>query len=401
LIDTIAKQLQEGKMKPEDLNIELIKQTYKDLSSGAKEGFGKSWETQYTKKGEDTVVTELKKNLYTFAGAKSYAMLETVNKMLYSQDGKMRPFNEYSQLVRKVNAQYNKHWLQAEYQTARAAAQMANKWQKIQAEKELFPNLRYRTTGDGKVRDEHVMLNGIVKPVDDPFWGIYYPPNGWRCRCDVVQTAEKVTQDKIADLDVPDMPGNVGIDEEIFTNNHKFFKLLKTNDRAVRNSELMKLNAPLENAYSNKGKSVKVNIFYDKKDFAENLESAKIIVDELKMNVEIRGHINLDKYKNPEYFINGKLADLKKIEKITGISNGIKSAKNQLGNTNNHYSIVFNLDNIKNIKITDITAQLDNKFSAERGKKIDSLIFVKGNKAIELSRKSILDKEFSSLEAIL
>ena len=53
--------MQEGKIKPEDLNIELIKQTYKDLSSGAKEGFGKSWETQYTKKGDETVVTELKK----------------------------------------------------------------------------------------------------------------------------------------------------------------------------------------------------------------------------------------------------------------------------------------------------------------------------------------------------
>ncbi len=62
------------------------------------------------------------------------------------------------------------------------------------------------------MRDEHVMLNGVVKPVDDPFWGIYYPPNGWRCSCDVVQTAEKATQDKITDLDAPDMSGNVGAD---------------------------------------------------------------------------------------------------------------------------------------------------------------------------------------------
>lgn len=324
--------MHEGKIKPEDLNVELIRQTYKDLSSGAKDGFGKSWETKYSKKGDETVVTELKKNLYTFAGAKSYAMLETANKMLYTQDGKMRPFNEYSQLVRKVNAQYNKHWLQAEYQTARAAAQMANKWQKIQAEKELFPSLRYRTTGDGKVRDEHVMLNGVVKPIDDPFWGIYYPPNGWRCRCDVVQTAEKATQDKITDFDAPDMPGNVGADEEIFTNNHKFFKLLKTNDRAVRNNELMKLNAPYDLKYENKkGKKLRESIFADKNGISQNRESATLVIDNLNLNVTIEAHLNgriIKNHKNAEYKIEGKKADLKTPDK-SSYKNVLKKAAAQ------------------------------------------------------------------------
>lgn len=306
--------MHEGTLKPEDLNAEMIAQTYKDLSAGAATGFGKTWEVQYSKKGEETVVTELKKNLYTFAGAKSFSMLETVNKMLYSQDGKLRPFNEYSQMVRKVNAQYNKNWLQAEYQTARTSAQMAKKWQNIVAEKELFPNLRYRTTGDARVRDEHASLNGVIKPINDPFWGLHYPPNGWRCRCDVVQTAEKPTDDKLENFDKPTLPGNVGIDEEIFSSNNKFFKLLNTNENAKRNAELMKLNAPLETAYTNGNKSVKVNIFYHRKDFADNLESAKIIVDQLKLNVEIKGHIDsriVFNHKNAEYKIEGKLADLK------------------------------------------------------------------------------------------
>ncbi|MCS2679780.1 hypothetical protein NXV81_04420 [Bacteroides ovatus] len=28
---------------------------------------------------------------------------------------------------------------------------------------------------------------GITLPASDPFWAEFYPPNGWGCRCSVVQ----------------------------------------------------------------------------------------------------------------------------------------------------------------------------------------------------------------------
>ena len=314
LIDQIAQNLHDGTIKPSDLNADLIQKTYADLSEGAAAGVGKKWETQYKKEGEDTLVTSLKKNLYTFASAKTFAQLETLNKMLYSQDGKLRPFNEYSQLVKKVNAQYNKNRLQAEHQTAKTAGQMAIKWQRIQRDKDLFPNLKYRTIGDERVRDEHAALNGTVKPVDDPFWSTHYPPNGWRCRCNVVQTAEDATTDKITTQPNPVFEGNVATDEVIFSKKHQYFQLLNTDKRAQKNAELMKLNAPKETLYKNGKHSVTASIYHDKKDFVNNFQSAKIIVDNLKVDVEIRAHINgrtIVGYKSPEYIINGKFADRK------------------------------------------------------------------------------------------
>lgn len=63
---------------------------------------------------------------------------------------------------------------------------MAAKWERFSEDGDRY-NLQYRTANDGKVRPEHAALNGVTLPPSDPFWEEYYPPNGWNCRCTVVQ----------------------------------------------------------------------------------------------------------------------------------------------------------------------------------------------------------------------
>ena len=48
-------------------------------------------------------------------------------------------------------------------------------------------HLQYRTANDGKVRPEHAAMHGITLPPSDSFWEEFYPPNGWNCRCTVIQ----------------------------------------------------------------------------------------------------------------------------------------------------------------------------------------------------------------------
>jgi len=45
----------------------------------------------------------------------------------------------------------------------------------------------YITVGDDRVRDSHEALDGVSLPKDDPAWGEIWPPNGHRCRCDVIE----------------------------------------------------------------------------------------------------------------------------------------------------------------------------------------------------------------------
>lgn len=59
----------------------------------------------------------------------------------------------------------------------------------------LRPYWQYQTIGDGHVRDTHAAMEGRVYRCDDPIWDIWYPPNGFRCRCSVVSlTEEQVRQ---------------------------------------------------------------------------------------------------------------------------------------------------------------------------------------------------------------
>lgn len=47
--------------------------------------------------------------------------------------------------------------------------------------------LQYSTAGDERVRRSHRTLDGITLPMESKFWDWYYPPNGWGCRCTVIQ----------------------------------------------------------------------------------------------------------------------------------------------------------------------------------------------------------------------
>lgn len=53
------------------------------------------------------------------------------------------------------------------------------------------PYWQYRTAGDGRVREAHAAMDEKVYRADDPIWNVWYPPNGFRCRCQVVTLSER------------------------------------------------------------------------------------------------------------------------------------------------------------------------------------------------------------------
>lgn len=105
---------------------------------------------------------------------------------LVGSDGNIKPFEQFYKEVSSIHDRYNRHYLRAEYNFVHASAQMAARWEEFAADGDDY-NLQYRTAGDNRVREEHRALDGVTLPFSDPFWEEFLPPNGWNCRCSVVQ----------------------------------------------------------------------------------------------------------------------------------------------------------------------------------------------------------------------
>ncbi|MBN9350694.1 MAG: hypothetical protein J0H55_08410 [Chitinophagaceae bacterium] len=322
VFEQILRETWEGKIKPGELSDAHIAQTYEELNKGMQQGWGGTAENELP----DQSVLRMQQNLYKFSAAKDASMQLEINQQLYDKNGNLLPFDEFKTKLDSLGIKYNKTWLQTEYRTAKQSGQTAQFWQDIQANKALYPNLKYKTQEDDRVRDEHQTLNNIVKPVDDEFWNNYYPPNGWNCRCFTVQTAEDATTDenmpKITDKDVrPEFRMNVGKTGQVFNEDsksgHRFFALAKESPDWRKRFELSKLEGGFNTVKTPKGNKVRVSIYADEKDLNKNLKNAIIIADQLDFAVKIRPHLDgeiIRNVPNPEYLINGKIADRKSPE---------------------------------------------------------------------------------------
>jgi uncharacterized protein with gpF-like domain len=77
------------------------------------------------------------------------------------------------------------------YETNLRTAEAAGRWTQMEALKKERPFLRYVCMNLPTSRAEHMAWHGTILHKDDPFWNTHYPPNGWRCRCYVLELSEK------------------------------------------------------------------------------------------------------------------------------------------------------------------------------------------------------------------
>ncbi|MNS03109.1 Phage Mu protein F like protein [compost metagenome] len=290
LIEQMGKDLQSGKIKPGDLNQSFIRQTYQEVNKAAGSGYGKDWNKKSMEELPNPMITKMKQNIYMFSAAKNAAMLLEINERMYDGN-RLRTPDELAAILDGLNIKYNKNWLATELITATHSGQMAQKWESIESNRKLFPNLKYKTQGDDRVRPEHEKLDGIIAPIDSPFWDKYYPPNGPRCRCDAIQTAEPVSRDIPNHVEgvTPVFQNNLGKTAQIYNEDkYPYFVMSKELPQFLTNFNASKEFAPIEKVTTPKGNNVDINIFARQDSLKDHYESSVILADQLEQKVIIR-----------------------------------------------------------------------------------------------------------------
>lgn len=126
-------------------------------------------------------------NLFRFSAAKTTAALLDLNAILKESNG-------YADFKRRVDESkmlddYNRRWLQTEYQHAVQVGVQSSRYYQHVRDVEAFPWWEYFTQGDAQVRPTHAALDRKTFQATDPIWERIYPPNGWGCRCTVLPVA--------------------------------------------------------------------------------------------------------------------------------------------------------------------------------------------------------------------
>lgn len=234
-IEDLINRVYGGVVNQSHLPEDLFEAVLTRLSDAIIEGFGGVEEgTNYT-----DLEAKFQTNIQKFSYGKTFHLVSDMRSNLVDGEGNKLSFSDFKKEAKKHFDIYNGEWLKTEFNTAYNVAQRSSDFVRYMNEAEGLPLLKYDTVGDGKVRASHRKLDGIVKPVHDPFWDTYAPVNDFNCRCILIQLEEgeeAVTDTKDLDLSevVPELfrnnPAKTG---KVFDDNHPYFNGLTEREDGI------------------------------------------------------------------------------------------------------------------------------------------------------------------------
>lgn len=130
-----------------------------------------------TAKAEGVAFSEWKKNLLQHFYKKGW--IAGYDKSFLLADPKT---GEFFGTPRRLDTIYRVN-VQSAYSAQRYQEQMNNA--------KARPFWQYSAVNDDRTRPSHSAMNGLVYRYDDPFWSVFYPPNGFNCRCSVIALSER------------------------------------------------------------------------------------------------------------------------------------------------------------------------------------------------------------------
>lgn len=191
LDDLTNKILQKLWDKEDTIGVQgsMITEEALQLTQGLKNGFG----VTVGFNTPDTLAYQMMEyNLFEFSASKNEARVASMTDLLINKEkNQIRSFADFEKLANEKVKNLNKNHLQSEYNLSVAVGQNTAQYHRFLAQKDDFPFVEYQTAGDDKVRNQHQLLEGKIFNLNDPEAMKLWPPNGYGCRCEMLQTNKK------------------------------------------------------------------------------------------------------------------------------------------------------------------------------------------------------------------
>jgi len=217
-VNTILRGIWRGNINVNTLPKKVFNENNNKLTEGVEKGFGSKLSDLNEGTPRFKTMQSLQNNVTFFSAAKTFQQVNAMQFSRFDEKGFILSFNDFKKEAAPVMELYNVTWLETEFNTSISQSQSAELWATIQEDKKELPLLQYQTADDERVRDEHTAWDNIIRPVDDPFWNTHYAPNGYNCRCQIIQLSKGTVSSlsgvpKNKDLLFAD---NSGKSEEVF-----------------------------------------------------------------------------------------------------------------------------------------------------------------------------------------
>ena len=153
-------------------------------------GLRKNFKTISPYMGPDLLMLQMMEyNIFEFSASKTEARLVAMTDLLIDKENKkLREFKEFEALCLKETKDFDKRFLRVEYDLAVSVGQNSAAYVRFMAEKDSVTSfVKYQTVGDAQVRASHQVLDGKIFNLSDKEAMDLFPPNGYGCRCEMLQ----------------------------------------------------------------------------------------------------------------------------------------------------------------------------------------------------------------------
>ena len=398
-----------------DIEEDLFNETFRIITKATDEGLSMS-----SQEVDVSFRQKLDYNNAVFSAFKVHRMQNDIASQLHDSNGVLKPFEQWKKDVYPMLDHHKEHWLRTEYNTAVLRSQRAADWQRFEREKDILPNLEWMKSTSAHPGADHEIYWGVILPIGHPFWNSHCPGDRWNCKCSLESTDEPATAvpgdpNPEDNKPAPGLDNNPGVDGKLFSDSHPYIAngyegakdaVKKFIAEKVKEGTVIKVDYESGKELDSTGKflldpdygkRLKTSVRADATEVEENTRAAKALLGSFpKMNIRINEHVLEEGHKNPEYTINGKIADRKGVESEKGIASVFNKAIRQGCET-----VVIDLDmhlKEKTLKVRDLARYIDWRRNDFESGSIHECYVIYRNRSVRIGKS---DKGREEIETIL